>query len=170
MSETIKKLLEAESLAVAPQERVAEEPVVIEEFNPLKETIYRLNRLMNNELYGAYVYFAVSTLAAACEHEGCVEIIRDRAKAKLQRATEIADFIVSKGEQPSFWKIYSPPSDFNSKQEVVEELLYIERECLTDIEEIGELSAECAVNFVAKQRREQLEYIAFLEHKISEII
>lgn len=82
-----------------------------------------LNDQVNKELYSSYLYLSMSAYFSNIGLLGFANWTRVQAQEELAHATLIYDFLISRGEKISLMAINTPPSDWSSPLNVMEEIL-----------------------------------------------
>ncbi len=83
-----------------------------------KKLLQLMNTQIEKEFYSAYFYISMSAYCASKNCDGFSHWFYVQAKEECDHAQMIIDYIVKIGAAPQFQAIESPPSTFNSLEEV----------------------------------------------------
>ena len=100
----------------------------------------KLNEQINNELFSAYSYLAMS---AYCSHEqfnGCAQWLRIQSQEENQHAMRLYDFLIARGGRVELAKIKRPKHRFKSVVDVFKQVLKQEQMVSAQIDSLFELA------------------------------
>ena len=122
-----------------------------------------LNRQINHEFYGAYLYFAMSTYFDEIVMKGFSSFMKHKASEALSVAQKIYDYIILRDEKLTFSKIEEPVNDWINVSDIFSGALSHEEYVLSQIEELYKIATEAqdipALDFVSKLVEKQLQNV-----------
>jgi ferritin len=101
-----------------------------------------LNRQINNELYSAYLYMALSSYAGQIGLKGGANWFKIQAQEEMTHALKIYNYVTSQGNHAVMLSIDEPPAIFNGVQEMFEKTLEHEQFITKCIHELVELARD----------------------------
>jgi ferritin len=78
---------------------------------------------VEQELYSAYLYLAMSAYCDTKAYKGFGRWLRVQHGEELDHARKMLDFVVARGGQPSFGPVPAPPREFGTIVQVFEKVL-----------------------------------------------
>ncbi len=121
--------------------------------------IQQMNRQMNLEFYGAYLYYAMASYFEKIFMEGFSLKLKKLATKRLQNAQKITDYLILRNEKLLFSKIDEPLSNWKYPSEVYDNLLNFEDFMLKNIYVLYGISEKNtdkgAIDFIYKLLVEQ---------------
>lgn len=122
-----------------------------------------LNRQINHEFYGAYLYFAMSTYFDEIVMKGFSSFMKHKASEALSVAQKIYDYIILRDEKLTFSKIEEPVNDWINVSDIFSGALSHEEYVLSQIEELYKIAVEVqdipALDFISKLVEKQLQNV-----------
>ena len=97
-----------------------------------------LNKQINEELYSAYLYQAMSAWAESENYKGAAKWMATQAKEELEHAAKIYRFVLERGGKVKLMAIKEPPSEWGSLLEIFEAAYKHEQhitQCINDLYE-----------------------------------
>ncbi len=82
---------------------------------------------VEQEMYSAYLYLAMSAYCEAHAFKGFGRWLRVQHEEELAHARKVLDYVVARGGQPSLGAIQAPPREFGAITQVFEAVLAHER-------------------------------------------
>ena len=82
---------------------------------------------VEQEIYSAYLYLAMSAYCEAHAYKGFGRWLRVQHGEELEHARKILDYVVARGGQPTLGAIAAPPREFGAILQVFEAVLVHER-------------------------------------------
>ena len=121
--------------------------------------IQQMNRQMNLEFYGAYLYYAMASYFEKIFMEGFSLKLKKLATKRLQNAQKITDYLILRNEKLLFSKIDEPLNNWKYPSEVYDNLLNFEDFMLKNIYVLYGISEKNtdkgAIDFIYKLLVEQ---------------
>jgi ferritin len=99
-----------------------------------------LNKQLNQELYASYVYLAMSAHFESASLTGFAKWMRAQSVEEYQHAMKIFDFIHQVDGKIELFKIDVPKSNWNSAQQIFQEVYDQEKSVTSSIYDIVDLS------------------------------
>jgi ferritin len=122
-----------------------------------------LNRQINHEFYGAYLYFAMSTYFDEIVMKGFSSFMKHKASEALSVAQKIYDYIILRDEKLAFSKIEEPVNDWINVSDIFSGALSHEEYVLSQTEELYKIATEVqdipALDFISKLVEKQLQNV-----------
>lgn len=116
--------------------------------------IEKFNKQINNEFYGAYLYFAMSTYFKEIAMEGFSDFMQHKASEKLSLAQKIYDYIILRDEKLSLYKIEEPNIDWINVSDVFSSALSFEENILAETKNLYKSAYEindfASLEFISK--------------------
>ena len=88
-----------------------------------KKLLQALSEQVNAEYYSAYLYLAMSAAADGMDLKGAATWLFAQAQEEMAHGTHIYQYILERGETPTFAAIDLPPTSFANIREIFEEVL-----------------------------------------------
>jgi len=82
-----------------------------------------LSEQVNAEYYSAYLYLSMSASADQAGLKGVAHWLFLQAQEEMAHGTNMYQYILERGEKPTFAEIQMPPSDFSDVGQIFEEVL-----------------------------------------------
>lgn len=101
-----------------------------------------LNKHMSEELFSAYLYFAMSAYFQTVSLDGFGNWMRCQALEELSHTSKFYGFIIERGGKPELMKIEAPKSSWESPLNVFEEALAHEEKITSLINGLVDIAAE----------------------------
>ena len=121
--------------------------------------IQQMNRQMNLEFYGAYLYYAMASYFEKIFMEGFSLKLKKLATKRLSNAQKITDYLILRNEKLLFNKIDEPLNNWKYPSEVYDNLLNFEDFMLKNIYVLYGISEKNtdkgAIDFIYKLLVEQ---------------
>lgn len=121
--------------------------------------IQQMNKQMNLEFYGAYLYYAMASYFEKVFMAGFSLKLKKLATKRLSNAQKITDYLILRNEKLSFNKIEEPLSNWKYPSEVYDSLLNFEDFMLKNIYVLYGISEKNtdkgAIDFIYKLLIEQ---------------
>jgi len=122
-----------------------------------------LNRQINHEFYGAYLYFAMSTYFDEIVMNGFSAFMKHKASEALSTAQKIYDYIILRDEKLTFSKIEEPVNDWINVSDIFSGALSHEEYVLSQVSELYKIAVEVddvpAMDFISKLIEKQIENV-----------
>ena len=99
-----------------------------------------LNTQINEELYSAYLYLAMSAHCEAHAYKGFGAWLRVQHGEEQQHAHKLVDHVLARGGQPAFKPVSAPPAEFGTVTQVFEAVLAHERHVTERVHKLHELA------------------------------
>ena len=99
-----------------------------------------LNGQLNAELYSSYLYLSMSSYFKAYHLDGFANWLFIQTQEEMTHAMKFYDFINQRGGRVALPVIDAPPNDWNSAQDVVENVLAHEQKVTGLIHELVEVA------------------------------
>lgn len=107
-----------------------------------KKLIQYFNKFVNYEFYSAYLYFAMSTYFQEIAMMGFCDYMKHKASEKLNKASEIYNYLILRDEKLSFSKIEEPCVDWLNVTDVFSIALSCEEYILSQLNELYKTAKE----------------------------
>ena len=107
-----------------------------------KKLTQTLSEQINAEYYSAYIYLSMSAAAEQMGLKGCANWLFNQAQEEMAHGTRIYQYIIERGETPSFAPIEKPPVSFSSIFEIFEMSLKHEQKVTKSINNIATLAMQ----------------------------
>ena len=101
-----------------------------------------LSEQVNAEYYSAYLYLAMSAAADGLGLKGTANWLFVQAKEEMAHGTHIYEYILERGEVPSFRAIEKPPADYADINEMFEATLAHEKKVTQSINALATLAMQ----------------------------
>ncbi len=101
-----------------------------------------LNKHMSEELFSAYLYFAMSAYFQTVSLDGFGNWMRCQALEELSHTSKFYGFIIERGGKPELMKIEAPKNSWESPLNVFEEALAHEEKITSLINGLVDIAAE----------------------------
>ena len=95
-----------------------------------------LNSHIEQELYSAYLYLAMSAYCESKTFKGFGRWLRAQHGEELEHALKMLDYLLSRGGRPALGPIAAPPKEFGTTTQVFEAVLAHERRVTENIQAI----------------------------------
>ena len=82
-----------------------------------------LSEQVTAEYYSAYLYLSMSACADQMGLKGAAHWLYLQAKEEMAHGTNMYQYILERGEKPTFGEIEAPPADFSGLKEIFEKTL-----------------------------------------------
>ncbi|MBI5543953.1 MAG: ferritin [Deltaproteobacteria bacterium] len=99
-----------------------------------------LNTQINEELYSAYLYLAMSTYCDSRTFKGFGAWLRVQFTEEQQHALKLIDHVLARGGQLSLKPIAAPPAEYGTITQVFESVLGHERHITERVHKLHELA------------------------------
>ena len=99
-----------------------------------------MNEQINNELYSAYQYLAMSAYCESANYPDFARWMRDRSQEETEHALKFYDFILDRGGHVVLQAIEQPVNEFGSSPEIFEQALEHERKATAMINDLYALA------------------------------
>jgi ferritin len=100
-----------------------------------------LNKQINNEIYSAYLYAAMSAQAANDGFKGVANWFMVQAKEEMTHAMKFFDYLIDQQARPALLEIKQPPAQFKSPLDMFEKTLEHEKTVTKAINDLVDLAA-----------------------------
>ena len=101
-----------------------------------------LSEQINAEYYSAYIYLSMSATADGMGFKGIAHWLFSQAQEEMAHGTNIYEYILERGETPTFALIEKPPTSFASVNEIFEMVLAHEQKVTKRINDIATLAMQ----------------------------
>jgi len=130
-----------------------------------------LNRQINEELYSAYLYQAMSAWAEAENYKGAAKWMAAQAKEEVEHAAKFYNFILERGGKVKLLAIKQPPSEWKSLLEIFEAAYEHEKhitKCINDLYELATRERDYSTQvflhwFIEEQVEEEAQTLEIAE-------
>ncbi len=99
-----------------------------------------LDAQINEELYSAYLYLAMSAYCEAHAYKGFGAWLRVQHQEEQRHAHKLIDHVVARGGVPTLKPVKAPPAEFGDVQQVFEAVLAHERHVTERVHALHELA------------------------------
>jgi len=128
----------------------------------LKESLKKaLSEQVNAEYYSAYLYLTMSAYVDGLGYKGFANWLFVQAQEEMAHGTHIYEYILERGEQPSFADIKMPEANYSGIKSVFEKVLSHEQHVTELINNIASLAMKendhATYNFIMWYVDEQVE-------------
>jgi len=131
-----------------------------------------INEQINAEIYSAYLYFSMSSHAAANGLPGAANWMYIQAKEELTHALRFYRYLNDQGEQGLMQAVAAPPTSFKSALHMFEETLKHEKLVTSRINELADLAvrekdhatAAMLQWFITEQVEEEKNAVEIIQH------
>ena len=107
-----------------------------------KNLINALSNQVNAEYYSAYLYLSMSAAADQAGLKGVANWLFVQAQEEMAHGTHIYQYILERGEVPTFAAIQQPPGSFPNVKAIFEEVLAHERKVTASINALATLAMQ----------------------------
>lgn len=132
-----------------------------------------LNRQINEELFSSYLYWAMAAYFESKNLTGFANWTKVQAEEEYLHARKFYDYVISVGGRVIFKEIKQPQHEWDSIENVFEEILKHEKHVTSSINELATLAHElkdhATVSFLKWFIDEQVEEIATAEQLLHEV-
>ena len=132
-----------------------------------------LSDQVNAEYYSAYLYLSMSACADQAGLKGTAHWLFMQAQEEMAHGTNIYQYILKRGEKPSFAVIDVPPSDFSDMSKIFEMVLSHEQEVTRRINAIATMTMQehdhACYQFIMWYVNEQVEEEASASDILSKV-
>ena len=101
-----------------------------------------LNDQVNAEYYSAYLYLSMSACADRMGLKGAAHWLFAQAQEEMAHGTNMYQYILERGEAPSFAEINAPQSDFSDLKQIFEMVLEHEQHVTQRINAIATMAMQ----------------------------
>ena len=105
-----------------------------------RKMLEALDTQINEELYSAYLYLAMSAHCEARAFKGFGAWLRVQSQEEHQHALKLVDHVLARGATPSLKPVKAPPADFGSVVQTFEAVLAHERHVTERVHALHELA------------------------------
>jgi ferritin len=99
-----------------------------------------INEQINNELYSAYYYLAMSAYCQREQFTGCAQWLRVQSQEENLHAMKLYDFLLARNGKVKLRAITEPPQDYESLTAVFHQAFEHEQEVTQRIDSLYELA------------------------------
>jgi len=101
-----------------------------------------LSKQVNAEYYSAYMYLSMSAIADGMGLKGVASWLFAETQEEMAHGTNVYEYILERGETPTFTSIDKPPTLFGSVNEIFEMVLAHEKKVTKSINDIATLAMQ----------------------------
>lgn len=107
-----------------------------------KKMVQSLNKQLNNEIYSAYLYLAMSSYTTKIGLKGAANWFMVQYQEEMTHAMKFFDYINSQGEHAQLAAIAAPPAEYGSLLSMFEQTLKHEQFITSSINDLMDLAVK----------------------------